>query len=238
MLGSKLLTWRRFIQSALTPATVISGLALLLALQGVGPAAWAQGGPSHAWGETAYSSYWGIAAFMSTPNPSIASGQWTGGPVGVTNFVNRFIESGPTKACDIDCGLHPYGNWDNASGANHEFVDTSMNLSAGGYYKYYSQRVSGNTWQAVWCYGSPQVCRSMSGGVRDLGVSSLPYGASGGESSGAHWGSITTGQTAQFFYANGSGWINWCYSNAHYQNASGASVSSCSAPYYSWTSSY
>jgi hypothetical protein len=98
----------------------------------------AQGGQAQVWGyEASASGYSGVDAYLTTPNPNISTGTWTGGPNGVSNYVETFMESGPTKACDIDCGLHPYGSWQNKLGNKGENVDTSHWLGAGLQYHYY-----------------------------------------------------------------------------------------------------
>lgn len=179
--------------------------------------------------------YWGIDVYLNTPNPTISSGQWTGGPTGVTNLTSIFIESGPTKACDVDCKLHPYGSWGNATGGGGEFVDTTALLGAGLTYRYQTNYIggTGNKWQSIWCSGGG--CRGMITG--SLNVDTLPYVASGGESSGStvHWGSITSSNATYKPY-NSATLFSWCYTST--TNNVGGTISACNTSNFSWTSTY
>lgn len=208
-------------------------IAVMLTLQSV--PVLAQGGNAQVWGKRYRSGgYWGVDTYQTTPNPSISSPDWTGGPNGLSDFagVATFIESGPTKACDYDCGLHPYGSWGNASGGGGEFVDTTVWLGAGLTYRYRSNYIGSNQWQSVFCSGSG--CRGMITG--SLGTNTLPYVASGGESSGPQWGSITTSYATYKPY-NTTTWYSWCYTST-WINVDGGTVSACNTSNYSWTSSY
>ena len=84
------------------------------------------------------------------------------------------------------------------NGQHQEFVDTSRNLANGGSYRYRIERYTTNTWQALFCSGSG--CTPMISG--NLGVDTLPYVASGGESSGVNWGSIET-SNARYYTPGG-----------------------------------
>jgi len=179
--------------------------------------------------------YIGVDNFQTTPNPSPPSGTWTAGPNAVSDelglYYKRVIESGPTKACDIDCGLHPYGGW--AIGlVGDDFVDTTLWLGAGLTYRYYSTRLSGTLWNSQFCSGIQ--CYGMTTG--DLLVDKLPYVSSGGESlhMSVHWGSIIT-SAAKYKAYNESIWRNWCWTST-WINVTGGTVSACSN--WSWTSSY
>jgi hypothetical protein len=214
-------------------ALCIVVLWLLLAMPSFVSRVIAQGGNAQVWGQRYRDTeYWGVSVLQNTPNPAIPAGQWTGGPVGMTNLVGHaFIESGPTKACDRDCGLHPYGSWGNVFGQGGEFVDLSATLGAGLNYRYKSVFIGGGgtSWQSQWCDGVG--CRGMITG--DVARTTLPYVAAGGESSGPHWGNITTSNS---FYlpANSNQWSNWCYTST--TNNVGGTISACNN--WSWTSSY
>lgn len=191
----------------------------------------AQGGAAQVWGQRQRSGgYWGSDIYQNTPNPSISQPNWTGGPNGLSNLVSRFIESGPTKACDVDCGLHPYGSWGNSTSGG-EFVDTTVWLGGGLTYRYKTNYIGNNQWQSVFCSGSG--CRGMVTG--SLGTNTLPYVASGGESSGPRWGSITTSRATYKPY-NTTTWYSWCYIST--QNNVGGTISACNTSNFSWTSSY
>lgn len=197
----------------------------------------AQGGQTQVWGyEASVAGYSGQDAYLTTPNPNISTGTWTGGPNGVTNKTDTFMESGPTKACDIDCGLHPYGSWHNKLGNGFENVDTGLVLLAGQQYEYYVINGIGgkpNKWAAYFC--APAACYQMVSG--NLRMSSVPYIASGGESSspGVHWGSITTLYNKYKDPINGS-WYSWCYQ--YVQNNVNGTVSACNSSTHAWTASY
>lgn len=92
----------------------------------------AQGDQAQVWGyEASAAGYAGQDAYLTTPNPNIGAGHWTAGPNGVTNHIDTFMESGPVKYCDPDCGLHPYGSWGNRLGNGFQNVDKSIWLGAG-----------------------------------------------------------------------------------------------------------
>ncbi len=196
-------------------------------------------GQAQVWGQRYDSGgYWGASAYVSTPDPSIPSGSWVAAPTGVTNTNDIWIESGPTKACDIDCGLHPYGSYSTcpSSSCVHENVDTSRWLAAGGYYTYQSNHIgspTSKTWQSIFCPSGG--CVGMITG--NLSTDTLPYVASGGESSssGVRWGSITTSYNA-FKPFNSASWYSWCYTSV--RNTVGGTISSCDTSIFSWTVSY
>lgn len=205
-------------------------VAVMLILQ-VGPV-FAQGGIAQVWGQRYRSGgYWGVDTYQTTPNPSISSPNWTGGPNAVSNLVDTFIESGPTKACDLDCGLHPYGSWGAPGTSGGEYVDTTVWLGAGLTYRYQSNYIGNNQWQSVFCSGGG--CRGMITG--SLGTNTLPYVVSGGESSGSQWGSITTSY-AKYKPYNTTTWYSWCYTSTW--NNVGGTISACNTSNYSWTASY
>lgn len=197
----------------------------------------AQGGMAHVWGyEASAAGYSGQDAYLTTPNPNIGSETWTGGPNGVTNFGDTWMESGPTKACELDCGLHPYGSWHNKLGNWGENVDQSLWLGAGLQYHYYVVNgIDGkpNKFRAFFCSGTG--CFSMVTG--NLRTSKLPYVASGGESiyPGVHWGSITTRYNMFKDSSNGN-WYAWCYQ--YVQNNVSGTLSACNSSDHSWTASY
>lgn len=192
----------------------------------------AQGGQSQIFGNRlSFVGYWRVQAYMTTPNPSISYPNWAGGPTALGEYPNPpFIESGPTKACDIDCGLHPYGAWGTSS-TGGEHVDTTLWLGAGGWYKYTSWYVNNNVWEADFCSGSG--CTYMITG--NLGTNNLHMIGSGGESSGVRWGSISTASATYKPY-NSNDWYSWCYSSTALVNVPGGSISSCSN--YSWTATW
>jgi hypothetical protein len=205
-------------------------IAVMLTLQIV--PVFAQGGNAQVWGQRYRSGgYWGVDTIQTTPNPSIPSGSWTGGPNGISDLSSTFIESGPTKACDYDCGLHPYGSWGSATDGV-EFVDLTVWLGAGLKYRYRTNYIGNNQWQSVFCSGGS--CRGMITG--NLGTNTLPYVASGGESSGPQWGSITT-TNAKYKPYNTTTWYSWCYTSK-WINVTGGTVSACNTTNYSWKSSY
>lgn len=195
----------------------------------------AQGGNAQVWGQRFRTDqYWGVDTYQNTPNPSIGSGSWTGGPNGLTTLNDQFIEAGPTKACDLDCGLHPYGSWGKASaGTGAEFVDTSITLGAGLTYRYKAYFGGNAQWQSQFCYGSPIVCKPMVTTPSNALSNRLPYVASGGESSGVKWGSITT-SSATYLPYNSTTYFAWCYTST--TNNVGGTISTCSNS--SWTSQY
>ncbi len=205
-------------------------IAILLVLQ-FAPA-FAQGGYAQVWGQRYRSGgYWGVDTYQTTPNPSIFSPDWTAGPNGVTNILHTFIESGPTKSCDIDCGLHPYGSWGSPAGG-FTFVDTTVWLGPGLKYRYKSNYIGNNEWQSVFCSGNG--CRGMI--TANLYTWNLRYVASGGESSGPRWGSITT-SNARYKPYNTTTWYSWCYTSTMI-NVEGGTVSACNTTYHSWKSKY
>jgi hypothetical protein len=212
----------------------IALLFLILASVAFGPVliAHAQGGLSQIFGNRYRSGgYWRVQAYMTTPNPSISYPNWAGGPTALGEYPNPpFIESGPTKACDIDCGLHPYGSWGTSSSGG-EHVDTSRWLAAGGWYKYTSWYASNNEWEADFCSGSG--CTLMIRG--NLGTNNLHMIGSGGESSGVRWGSISTASATYRPY-NSSTWYGWCYTSTALVNVPGGSISTCSSN--GWTGTW
>jgi len=167
--------------------------------------------------------YWGIDADMTTANPQISANTWAAGPVGLTNLVDTFIESGPIKACDIDCGLYPYSTWKRSGGNVGRFTDTSANLSPGGNYGYKSYFFGNNQWQSQFCdaYG----CRGLAS--PDLGTDSLPYVATAGESDpgSIRWG-VYMVSAAKYKAYNEASWEYWCYTQV-YTNVVGGKVSPC-----------
>lgn len=192
----------------------------------------AQGGAAQVWGQRYRSGgYLGVDTIQTTPNPSIYWPNVTGGPVAVTNTFDTFIESGPIKDCLLDCGLHPYGSWGNATESGF-FVDLTVWLGAGLQYRYKSNYIGNNQWQSVFCSGGG--CRSMITG--NLGTNTLPYVVSGGESTGPRWGSITT-KNAKYKPYNSATWYSWCYTSK-WINVVGGTVSACNTTNYSWKSSY
>ena len=206
-------------------------LAVIVAFQIV-PASAFQVGNAQVWGHRyRANSYWGSDIYQNTPNPSISAPNWTGGPNGLTTLnTGLYIESGPTKACDVDCGLHPYGSWGGTSDRD-EFVDTTVWLGGGLTYRYKTNYIGNNQWQSVFCSGSG--CRGMITG--NVGTFALPFVASGGESSGVRWGSITTSHATYKPY-NTTTWYSWCYTDT--QNNVGGTISACNTSNFSWTSSY
>jgi hypothetical protein len=225
------------ISASHTLSSLLLGFAILFLLTVVVfrtvPIAQAETPLAHAqvWGERYRSGgYWNVQAYVYTPNPSISSPNWVSNPVGITlDFAITLVESGPTKACDLDCGRHPYGSWVSSSGGG-EFVDLTINLSAGGLYRYKSYYLSNNNWQAAFCGGSG--CTNMITG--NLGVNKMYYIVDGGESngSGVKWGTITN-KTNTYKPYNSSTTYSWCYTATHI-NVSGGSVSTCSTSNYSW----
>jgi hypothetical protein len=154
------------------------------------------------------SGYIGVSSFASTPNPSISTG-WSAAPVGLSNFVDRFIETGPIKNCaESGCPLRPYFSWQN--GTNSGYMPDTLDLLGGGVtYHYYSNRVSGTTWQGVWCYGGGCVQLISV----NLSVSVLPKTGIGGETSSTSnsFGSATFSSN-QFNRGSDGSVSNWfCY---------------------------
>ncbi|MGI0015430.1 MAG: hypothetical protein ACREBU_18590, partial [Nitrososphaera sp.] len=205
---------------------ILGVTAVLLVSVAFGPTliAQAQGGNSQIFGNRYRSGgYHAVEAYMTTPNPSISYPNWAGGPTALGEFPNPpFIESGPTKACDIDCGLHPYGAWGTTAGGGGEHVDTSIWLGAGFWYRYRSYYLFNGQWQSQFCSGSG--CTVMVTG--NLQTANLHMAGSGGESSGVRWGSISTGSATYKPYF-GSTWYGWCYTSTWLYNVPGGSISSC-----------
>lgn len=180
--------------------------------------------------------YGGQTAYMTTMNPNIAAGNWAAGPNGTTWLVSPpFVESGPTKACDIDCGLHPYAAWGTASGVLDQFVDTSRFLAAGGWYQYKNWFTGNNEWEAQFCDGLG--CHVL---VRpNLGSSaSMPYVSSGGESNhmSTAIGSATTAWH-QYILGGTTSFFDWCYT-AVTNNTTSGTISACAPSDFSWAFAY
>lgn len=195
-----------------------------------------QGGQAQVWGQSAYegAGYKGVEAYVTTPNPSIAAGEWADGPTAITDFsAPPFIESGPTKACDRDCGLHPYASWMDRNGVYGDNIVMDRFLADGGRYKYWSNFVGNHMWQAVWCDGNG--CGQI--GYVNLGVNwGLYHVISGGESNGPGTpiGYLTT-QYNWFHRVWDDAWHPWCYAYAHV-NVNGY-LSPCGANEF-WSAEY
>lgn len=193
-------------------------------------------GNAQVWGQRNNESqgYSGAWTYMTTPNPSgLSLGEWAAGPTGTRHTNYPFMESGPTKACDLGCGLHPYAAWATNSGNQSEFVDTSVNLQSGGWYQYKNFYVGSNKWQAQWCDGGS--CYVLS--TPDLGTgSAMPYVFSGGESSDTSEpiGSLTTSGN-KYIKGGSTTFTSWCYTSVR-NNVSG-SISSCGGSQ-NWNVSY
>jgi hypothetical protein len=126
----------------------------------------------------------GVQAYLTTPNPPLYTGQ-SGGPVVVSNFLSTFIESGPTKNCDLGCGLHPYATYSDGSGPQ-QITRTDFTLAPNGWYQYMSYFIGNNQWQAYFCDGIG--CHLIV--TANLGTSTgQPYVITGGENtwSAASW---------------------------------------------------
>lgn len=180
--------------------------------------------------------FWGIDSYLTTPDPNLLILQWTAAPNAVTTLYGpQFIESGPSKNYKRDQGRQPYGTCQDATGYYQENFATDVNLGAGQLYHYKSYLLAGGNhqWQSVYCDGVG--CRGMI--TCNLGVDSLPYLVSGGESSGSdsHWGSVQT-RSASYLTSGSGTYYLWCYSTTDVINAPGGSVGSCSNA--QWTSNY
>lgn len=167
-------------------------------------------------------------AYILTPNPSLAAGQWVAAPNGVTNWMGVFIEAGPIKDCRSGtCVLRPYTSWQgpNTSG----FVTSPDTLAAGGSYFYKVHYFGNNHWQGVYCNGVG--CQGIA--TANLGTAALPYAASGAESYpyGVRIGTVTASWHKALI--NGS-WLFWCYSGA--MNNIGGAISACTN--HSWSVTY
>lgn len=171
-------------------------------------------------------------AYINTPNPPLGANQWVATPNAVTNWTGIFIESGAWKTCNGsgNCALHPYSSWQSATGSG--FLElTDVNLAAGGLYQYKSYSYNVNNWTAVFCSGTG--CRGILNA--NLGVGTLPYAASGGESSdvSVRMGTITTSYNRAL--KNGS-YQDWCYTKV--KNNVGGQVSGCNAATHAWSVTY
>lgn len=219
--------------------TVFLACVFMITMVFVNPSVYASIDASRAqvWGyEASGAGFSGQDAYLTTPNPNLGTGTWTAGPSGVSNKTDTFMESGPTKACDLDCELHPYGAWHNKLGNWGENVDQSLVLLAGYEYEYYVVNgIDGkpNKWRAYFC--TFVTCYTMVTG--NLRTNQLPYISSGGESSpsNVHWGSITTRYNTYKDGGNGN-WYSWCYQ--YIQNNVNGTLSACNSSNHSWTASY
>jgi hypothetical protein len=194
-----------------------------------------QAGQSQVWGErnAEAAGYGGSYTNMTTPDPAITRG-FSNGPTGTSALTAPpFIEAGPTKACDRDCGLHPYSSAENITGNYMENVDTTKFLASGGNYIYKNYFIGNNTWEGQWCDANG--CYVLADWP--LGTSTaMPDVASGGEASclGCPIGSLST--IFEYMIPGGTvTWTPWCYTAVH--NTVGGFISAC-GPNQNWDISY
>ncbi|MBI4220349.1 MAG: hypothetical protein HY682_09420 [Chloroflexi bacterium] len=175
----------------------------------------------------------GTDDYATTNHPSISAPNWAAAPNAITDLSTRFIESGPTKACDIDCGLHPYASW-GVNGVPGQFVDTSVTLAADGLYQYKAWlTTTNNVWEAQFCDGNGcHVLKDVNMGTNN----SLPYVVAGGESNHQ---SVPIGSTTSRYHQVLTGsWNYWCYTSTHNNTSTGTITNNCGSPLYEWTVSY
>jgi hypothetical protein len=155
--------------------------------------------------------YWGVSAYQKTLDPGpLTSGLFVDGAVGLsTSNHSNYIESGPSKACDLDCGLHPYGYY-TKSGTTGIRIDTSIWLAANGSYQYQTNYVGSNNWNAIFCSGAG--CASMITG--NMGTNTLPYVYAGAESN-IGWGGGYQTSSAKYKPYNTASWYAWCYTSSY-----------------------
>ena len=124
------------------------------------------------------------------------------------------IESGPTQWNGLnpfDGSLHPYGSSIDSGGHANMYVDYGIILASGGQYRYYSNLVSGTTFQSVYCSGAG--CIQMQ--LTNTGISAMNRLDSGGEGNDASstWGTVTTKYNT-YIQSGTSNSVPWCWNVA------------------------
>jgi len=148
----------------------------------------------------------GVWAFMTTTDTPVLVGQKTAGPVGVTDLVKTFAESGPIKTCALWCEYHPYSSYQDINGIRSERIRADINLLPNGWYEYRTSLFLVNgLWRIEFCDGDGCIV------LRDvnLGTNRLPSAIAGGEEIDADFGPVTS---AAFKWQNTKWiWANACY---------------------------
>lgn len=187
------------------------------------------------WGERNIESagYNGSESNITTPAPLIIEPHWANGLTGVSQYNGIDLEAGPTKACDTDCGLHPYVSWTDAYGNVGEVIATGTNLTADAFYTYKTSYAGNGTWRGQFCDANG--CRTL--GTPNLYWSqSLPYVQAGGrvDTDYTQMGPITL-DTNIFLRGYTTNRYIWCYTS-NYTNLppTKVAISQCQAGIGSW----
>lgn len=126
------------------------------------------------------SGYIGVDSWVSY-SPNGNSGQrYT--PIAVTNYGAGgpavFMESGTGAVCDNSgCTLRPYYAYQLSNGF-YMSNSPAVYLTNGVGYHYFTNRISGTTWQAAYCFANSPCYDLIS---TDMGVSTFPYAFAGAE---------------------------------------------------------
>ena len=193
------------------------------------PRTYAQSGYAQLWGDRS-GSYFGAQAYITTPDPSIASG-WSVAHTAVSELYSpRYIEAGAMKRASGS--RHPYASWIDQNGALGFNERTDINLAANGSYKYKITYAGSGVWDAYIKTGSgwyfiatPRLYR----------YSTYPYVGEGGESS-SFSNAIGPSTSSGNKYRSGSSWYSYCYDPNLVTNNCDGTISPCSN--YSWSVSY
>lgn len=185
------------------------------------------------WGERNLETqgYNGSESTISTPDPLIESPHWVTGLTGVSQYNGVSIEVGPTKACDIDCGLHPFVSWTDAYGNAGEVVSTNINLTADAFYTYKTSYAGNSAWRGQFCDASG--CRTIQ--TPNLyWKQSLPYVQAGGrvDTEYTQLGPVTLDGNI-FLLGYTTNRYVWCYTRT-YTNLSPTAISKCEGGVGSW----
>lgn len=175
--------------------------------------------------------YNGSESTITTPDPSIVEPHWASGLTGVSQYNGVDIEVGPTKACDIDCGLHPYVAWTDANGNVGEVISTSIRLTTDAFYNYRISYAGNGTWRGQFCDASG--CRTLQ--TPNLyWRQSLPYVQAGGrvDTDYTQLGPVTLNSNI-FILGNTTNRYVWCYTTT-YTTLSPTNISQCQGGVGSW----